>query len=75
VVLAQGNRKTAFTGKEDPALTKTQTAICALLAAFRWEHPKERDPDTGFVSWAPTTIIYPMEIAGLIGKITSGHSH
>jgi hypothetical protein len=50
VVLVQGNRKTVFTGKEDPALTKALTAICALPASLRWEHPKERDPDTGLMS-------------------------
>jgi hypothetical protein len=42
----------AFTGNEDPALTKEQTAICGLLAAVRWEDP---DPTL----WAPRTIIYP----------------
>jgi hypothetical protein len=52
----------------------TLTAICALLAALRSEHPKARNPDTGLVSWDPRTIIYPLEIADLIGKITSGHS-
>jgi hypothetical protein len=75
VVSLQENRKTAFTGKEDPALAKTQTAICALLDALRWDHPKERDLDTRLMSWAPRTIIYPMEIADLIGKITPGHSN
>jgi hypothetical protein len=34
VVVVQSDRKTAFTGKESSALTKTQTAICALYAAL-----------------------------------------
>jgi hypothetical protein len=75
VVLAQGDRKAVFTGKESSALTKIQTAICALHAALGWEHPRERDPDTGQVFWAPRTIIYPMEVADLMDMIKTGHTN
>jgi hypothetical protein len=73
VILIQQGRKMAFTGREDPALTKQQTAICGLLASLGWEHPREKDPDPVF--WAPRTIIYPMEIADLIDKIRTRHSN
>jgi hypothetical protein len=36
VVLGQGDRKEVFTGKENSALTKIQTAICVLHAALGW---------------------------------------
>jgi hypothetical protein len=73
VVLIQVGRKIIFTGRQDRALEKEQTTICGLLAALRWEHPREKDPDPTF--WAPWTIIYPMEIAELIGKIRNGQSN
>jgi hypothetical protein len=69
VVLVQGDRKIAFTGKEDSAFTKVKTAICALHAALGWEHHLERYPDTGLVSWARRTIIYPMEIADDLARV------
>jgi hypothetical protein len=45
VVLVQGGRKAAFTGRQDRALSKEETAICALLTSLRWEDPREKDPD------------------------------
>jgi hypothetical protein len=44
-----------------------------LLAALRWEHPWEKDPDPTFL--APRTIIYPMEIADLRHKIRTRHGN
>jgi hypothetical protein len=73
VVLVQCDRNKAFMGKESSALAKVQTAIRALHAAFGWYHPRERDPDTGLVSWTPRTIIYPMGIAGIVSNIRTGH--
>jgi hypothetical protein len=46
----------AFTGRDDPALTKEPTEICGLIAALGWEHRREKDPDPIF--WATQTIIY-----------------
>jgi hypothetical protein len=66
VVLGKGDRKAVFMGKGSSALTKIQTGICALHAALRWEHPRERDPDIGQVFWAPRTIICPMEVADVM---------
>jgi hypothetical protein len=39
------SRSAKRAGKENPALTKEQTAIGGLLAALGWEHPRERDAD------------------------------
>jgi hypothetical protein len=38
-------------------------------------HPRERDPDTGQVFWAPRTIIYPMAVADLMDMIKTGHTN
>jgi hypothetical protein len=47
-----------FAGIHDLTLTKEQLAVRGLLAALRWENPREKDSDPVFLG--PQTIIYLM---------------
>jgi hypothetical protein len=45
IVLHQAGRKMTHAGRETAEGTREQAALAGLLAALRWEHPKERTAD------------------------------
>jgi hypothetical protein len=45
VVPHQAGRKMTHAGREAAEKTREKTALAGLLAALRWEHPKERVAD------------------------------
>jgi hypothetical protein len=53
-------------GREVAEGTKEQTALAGLLAALRWEHPKEKSADP--IEWAPRVIICPEEVKRVVEK-------
>jgi hypothetical protein len=60
-------------GRESAEGTREQAALAGLLAALRWEHPKERTTDT--IQWAARTIIYPEEVERVVEKALAGKWH
>jgi hypothetical protein len=60
-------------GREVAEKTREQTALAGLLAALRWEHPKERATDP--IQWAARLIIYPEEAERVVEKALSGKWH
>jgi hypothetical protein len=60
-------------GRERAAGTRERVALAGLLAALRWEHPKERTTDP--IQWATRTIIYPEEVERVVEKAMAGKWH
>jgi hypothetical protein len=62
-----------LTGKEAPDLSAEQAALSGLLAAVTWEHPCKKAPDR--IQLAPRTVVYPVEVLGIIDFVKSGRQH
>jgi hypothetical protein len=73
LVLHQAGCKMTYAGRENAEGTKDQTALAGLLAALRWEHPKERlaHPILG----VKRVIIYPEEAWRVVDKVQTGKWH
>jgi hypothetical protein len=60
-------------GKESPELSKARAEIAELLATLTCEHHREKTPDPN--GWAPRTVVYPAEIAGIKEVLKAGRSN